>query len=125
MLTNLQAAKAPSTRRLYAIRLDRFPVSCEVDSFLSFLQFLLETGLTELTLRGYVMATTSDCRAMEVTQLILSNNHYVMPLDRLGIELLTLKTAFLLSVSLVMRAKIDMLKIRGRRLIYFSSIPNS
>lgn len=34
------------------------PVSCEVDSLLSFLQFLLETGLTESTLRGYVVAVS-------------------------------------------------------------------
>ncbi len=32
------------------------PFSCEVDSILSFLQFLLETGVTESTLRGYVAA---------------------------------------------------------------------
>ncbi len=32
------------------------PFSCEVDSILSFFQFLLETGVTESTLRGYVAA---------------------------------------------------------------------
>ncbi len=32
------------------------PFSCEVDSILLFLQFLLETGVTESTLRGYVAA---------------------------------------------------------------------
>ncbi len=66
VLTTLQAAKAPSTRRLYAYRWGRFsrwcqsmekdPFSCEVDSILLFLQFLLETGVTESTLRGYVAA---------------------------------------------------------------------
>ncbi len=66
VLTTLQAAKAPSTRRLYASRWGRFsrwcqsmeidPFSCEVDSILLFLQFLLETGVTESTLRGYVAA---------------------------------------------------------------------
>ncbi len=69
VLTNLQKAKAPSTRRLSASRWERFsrwcqtmeidPFSCLVDSILSFLQFLLETGVTESTLRGYV-ASISD-----------------------------------------------------------------
>ncbi len=55
VLTTLQAAKAPSTRRLCASRWGRFsrwcqsmdidPFSCEVDSILLFLQFLLETGV--------------------------------------------------------------------------------
>ncbi len=32
------------------------PFSCEVDSIMLFLQYLLETGITESTLRGYVAA---------------------------------------------------------------------
>lgn len=70
VLTTLHAAKAPSTWQLYAVRWETFslwcqskeidPVSSEVESVLSFFQFLLETGLTESTLRGYV-AAISDC----------------------------------------------------------------
>lgn len=66
VLATLQAAKAPSTWQLHASRWGRFsrwcqsmeidPFSCQMDSFLSFLLFLLETGVTESTLRGYVTA---------------------------------------------------------------------
>ncbi len=38
------------------VSVQRDPFSCEVDSILLFLQFLLETGVTESTLRGYVAA---------------------------------------------------------------------
>lgn len=64
VVTTLHAAKAPSTRRLYALRWDRFsrwcqlkdtdPVQCETEPILRFLQSLLESGLTKSTLRGYV-----------------------------------------------------------------------
>ncbi len=66
VLASLRAAKARLTRRFYASRWGRVsrwcqsmgidPFLCEVDSILSFFQFLLETGVTESTLRGYVSA---------------------------------------------------------------------
>ena len=67
VIRTLQAARAPSTRGLYAGRWNRFcgwchsrgenPVSCGV--VLAFLQSLLESGLSLSTLRGYVAAISS------------------------------------------------------------------
>ena len=66
IMITLQAARAPSTRGLYAGRWNRFcgwcrsrgedPVSCGASVVLAFLQSLLESGLSVSTLRGYVAA---------------------------------------------------------------------
>ena len=69
VIRTLQAARAPSTRGLYAGRWNRFcgwchsrgenPVSCGTSVVLAFLQSLLESGLSVSTLRGYVAAISS------------------------------------------------------------------
>ncbi len=66
VMATLQAARAPSTRVIYAGRWKRFcqwcadrgcnPVSCGTEGVLLFLQSLLDRGLAESTLRGYVAA---------------------------------------------------------------------
>lgn len=70
VLTTLQAARAPSTVVIYTGCWEIFtcwcqskcinPVSCDVLSLIFFFQFLLEAGLKESTLKGYV-AAISDC----------------------------------------------------------------
>ena len=65
-LNTITEARAPSTRRLYALKWSAFtgwcaardldPYSCDVPSVLSFLQELMETGRTPSTLKVYVVA---------------------------------------------------------------------
>lgn len=141
-MATLQAARAPSTRALYAGRWDRFckwcaetewdPVSCGTQGVLQFLQSLLDRGLTESTLRGYVAAISDrhipihggtmgsqpligqflkgarrlrPSRSLMVPswdlQLVLRAlaESPFEPLSSLKLELLSLKTAFLLAMS--------------------------
>ncbi len=116
--------------RCQSMKID--PFSCEEDSILSFLQFLLETGVTESTSRGYVAAISDRQEGYRGNTVGFQPliRHYLKgarrlrpsrarliptwdlgfvlkalteppfkPLDEVGIEFLTLKTAFLLCVS--------------------------
>ena len=75
VIRTLQAARAPSTRGLYAGRWNRFcgwcrsrgenPVSCGASVVLAFLQSLLESGLSVSTLRGYVAAISSHHKLVD------------------------------------------------------------
>ena len=142
VLATLQEARAPSTRALNAGRWERFsqwcattglsPVSCGTQGVLLFLQSLLEGGLSESTLRGYVAAISDrhipiEGRSVGSQPLIgqflkgarsirpsrspmvpswdlqlvlraLSGSPFE-PLSKLGLELLSFKTAFLLAMA--------------------------
>ena len=74
-MRTLQAARAPSTRGLYAGCWNRFcgwchsrgedPISCGASVVLAFLQSLLESGLSVSTLRRYVAAISSHHKLVD------------------------------------------------------------
>ncbi len=69
MLDTLTEARAPSTRRLYALKWGVFvkwcgqanidPATCTVSDVLSFLQYMLDSGSLPSTLKVYVAAIAS------------------------------------------------------------------
>ena len=75
VMTTLQAARAPSTRGLYAGRCNRFcgwchsrgenPVSCGASVVLTFLLSLLVSGLSVATLRAYMAAISSQHKLVD------------------------------------------------------------
>ncbi|KAL0171004.1 hypothetical protein M9458_035600, partial [Cirrhinus mrigala] len=70
VLNTISQARAPSTRRLYALKWSVFsawcstrgedPASCDISVILSFLQELLEKGRSPSTLKVYVAAITAS-----------------------------------------------------------------
>ncbi|KAI2644810.1 hypothetical protein H4Q32_024702 [Labeo rohita] len=70
VLNTISQARAPSTRRLYALKWSVFsawcstrgedPVSCDISVILSFLQELLDKGCSPSTLKVYVAAITAS-----------------------------------------------------------------
>ncbi|KAL0204017.1 hypothetical protein M9458_002035, partial [Cirrhinus mrigala] len=70
VLNTISEARAPSTRRLYALKWSVFsawcstrseePVSCDISVILSFLQELLDKGRSPSTLKVYVAAITAS-----------------------------------------------------------------
>ena len=142
VLATLQEARAPSIRALYAGCWERFsqwcattglsPVSYGTQGVLLFLQSLLEGGLSESTLRGYVAAISDRhipiegrsvgsqpliCQFLTGARRIRPSRSPMVPswdlqlvlralsgspfepLSKLGLELLSFKTAFLLAMA--------------------------
>ncbi len=73
VLNTISQSRAPSTRRLYALKWSVFstwcttrgadPVVCDISLILSFLQELLEKGLSPSTLKVYVVSYSSLTRS--------------------------------------------------------------
>ncbi|KAL0151772.1 hypothetical protein M9458_052923 [Cirrhinus mrigala] len=109
-------SRAPSTRKLYALRWKLFtswctsrqqdPVNCPIGTVLEFLQARLATGLSHSTLKVYVAAISAFHSPLDGHSVVVLDSLCrapFEPLDQVPDRLLTIKTAVLLALASLKR----------------------